>query len=102
MQALAERVPRLRVELGPVGEDQVLQAGNSRPGKLLVVLLDAPLQLCKEVVQEERRDDCKILKGENYSSRLLDSSFEMEIQENTRTVLQSTRVIINHFQLDDL
>ena len=50
MQALAERVPRLRVELGPVGEDQVLEAGNPRPGKLLVVLLDAPLQLRKEVV----------------------------------------------------
>ena len=64
MQALAERVPRLRVELGPVGEDQVLQAGNPRPGELLVVLLDAPLQLGKEVVQKERGDDCKILKGE--------------------------------------
>ena len=64
MQALAERVPRLRVELGSVGEDQVLQAGNSRPGELLVVLLDAPLQLGKEVVQKERRDDCKILKRE--------------------------------------
>ena len=50
VQALAERVPRLRVELGPVGEDEVLQAGNSRPGELLVVLLDAPLQLRKEVV----------------------------------------------------
>ena len=88
MQALAERVPRLRVELGPVGEDQVLQTGNPRPGKLLVVLLDAPLQLCKEVVQEQRGDDCKILKGENYSSRLLDSSFEMELQENECSVLR--------------
>ena len=51
VQALAEGVPRLCIELGPVGEDQVLQAGYSRPGKLLIVLLDAPLQLGKEVVQ---------------------------------------------------
>ena len=45
VQALAEGVPRLGIELGPVGEDQVLKAGYSRPGKLLIVLLDAPLQL---------------------------------------------------------
>ena len=88
MQAGAQVVPRLTVELAPVGEDEVLQAGNSRPGELLVVLLDAPLQLGKEVVQEERGDDGKILKGENYSSHLLDSSFEMEMQENTWSILR--------------
>ena len=65
MQAGAQVVPGLAVELAPVGEDEVLQAGDAGPGELLVVLLDAPLQLGKEVVQEERGDDCEILEREN-------------------------------------
>ena len=50
------------------------------PGQLLIVLLDTPLQLGKEVVQEERGDHRKILKGN--SSRPL-GGFKWNIQENT-------------------
>ena len=32
VQTLAERIPRLSIELGPVGQDQVFQTGNPRPG----------------------------------------------------------------------
>lgn len=44
MEAGAQVVPRLCVELGPVAQDEVLQAGDAQPGELLVVLLDAPLE----------------------------------------------------------
>ena len=61
MEALAERVPRLGVELGAVGEHKVLQAGDAGPGQLLVVLLDAPLQLGKQVVEQEGGHHGKVL-----------------------------------------
>ena len=44
VQTGAQVVPGLRVELAPVGEDEVLEAGDAGPGELLVVLLDAPLE----------------------------------------------------------
>ena len=61
MQAGAQVVPGLPVELAPVGEDEVFQAGDAGPGELLVVLLDAPLELGEQVVEEERRHHGKVL-----------------------------------------
>uniref|UniRef100_A0A6B0V983 Putative secreted protein n=1 Tax=Ixodes ricinus TaxID=34613 RepID=A0A6B0V983_IXORI len=51
--ALAGLVPRLGAELGPVGDHQVLQAVGARTRQLLVVLLDAPVKLDEEVVEQQ-------------------------------------------------
>ena len=61
MEARAQVVPRLPVKLGPIAEDQVLQTADARSGELLVVLLDAPLELGEQVIEEEGRDNGEIL-----------------------------------------
>ena len=54
--------PRVLAELGAVGDDEVLEAVGARARQLLVVLLDAPLEMCVEVVDEHVADRLEVLR----------------------------------------